>query len=166
MFRKFKISNRLPNRYFSENCRWAPLICERFEPRTHFIGSLSRIVRVNAVLNNTVVESDCAVVILKLSPAVSYIRLYLHHVRVILRTHRPSLSWLETSLPVSQRLIWIRESRSSLSEYFSGFLLAAAYIAYITATIFIFYHYWKDINTLTSGWFDVLLVTGSTSPVP
>ena len=99
MFRKFKISNRLPNRYFCENCRWVPLICERFEPRTNFIGSLSRIVRVNAVLNNTVVESDCAVVILKLSPAVSYIRSSLHHVRVILRTHRPPLSWLETSLP-------------------------------------------------------------------
>ena len=26
MFRKFYISNRLPNRYFSENCRWVPLI--------------------------------------------------------------------------------------------------------------------------------------------
>ena len=25
MFRKFQISNCLPNRYFSENCRWVPL---------------------------------------------------------------------------------------------------------------------------------------------
>ena len=26
IFRKFWISNRLSNRYFSENCRWVPLI--------------------------------------------------------------------------------------------------------------------------------------------
>ena len=26
MFRKFYFSNRLPNRYFPENCRWVPLI--------------------------------------------------------------------------------------------------------------------------------------------
>ena len=26
MFRKFQISNCLPNRYFSQNCRWVPLL--------------------------------------------------------------------------------------------------------------------------------------------
>ena len=29
MFRKFYISNRLPNRYFPENCRWVPLSLNR-----------------------------------------------------------------------------------------------------------------------------------------
>ena len=28
MLRKFQISNRLPNRYFPENCRWVPLIIQ------------------------------------------------------------------------------------------------------------------------------------------
>ena len=33
--------------------------CERFEPRSHFISRLSMIVRVNVVLNRTVVvDSD------------------------------------------------------------------------------------------------------------
>ena len=32
--------------------------CERFEPRSHFKSSLSLIVRVNEVLNRTVVDSD------------------------------------------------------------------------------------------------------------
>ena len=33
--------------------------CERFQPRSHFISRLSRIVRMNAVLNRTVVvDSD------------------------------------------------------------------------------------------------------------
>ena len=35
------------------------LYCERFEHRSHFISTLSMIVRVNAVLNRTVVvDSD------------------------------------------------------------------------------------------------------------
>ena len=35
-------------------------ICERFEPRSHFKSRLSLIVRVNVVLNRTVVvDSDC-----------------------------------------------------------------------------------------------------------
>ena len=32
--------------------------CERFEPRSHFKSRLSMIVRVNVVLNRTVVDSD------------------------------------------------------------------------------------------------------------
>ena len=32
--------------------------CERFEPRSHFISGLSMIVRLNIVLNRTVVDSD------------------------------------------------------------------------------------------------------------
>ena len=34
------------------------LNCERFEPRSHFISSVSMIIRVNVVLNRTVVDSD------------------------------------------------------------------------------------------------------------
>ena len=34
------------------------LYFERFEPRRHFISTLSMIVRVNALLNRTVVDSD------------------------------------------------------------------------------------------------------------
>lgn len=41
----------------STNCD-EPFTCERFEPKTHFIGRLNMIVWVNAVLNKTVVESD------------------------------------------------------------------------------------------------------------
>ena len=46
------------------------LVCERFEPRSHFRSRLSLIVRVNVVLNRTVVvDSDvsttCAVVIFR-----------------------------------------------------------------------------------------------------
>ena len=42
--------------------------CERFEPRSHFKSRLSLIVRVNVVLNRTVVvDSDCAVVIFRVS---------------------------------------------------------------------------------------------------
>ena len=33
-------------------------LCERFEPRSHFISKLSMIVRVNVVLNGTVIDSD------------------------------------------------------------------------------------------------------------
>ena len=32
--------------------------CERFEPRSHFIGKLGMIVREIVVLNRTVVDSD------------------------------------------------------------------------------------------------------------
>ena len=35
------------------------LFCERFEPRSHFKSRLSLIVRMNVVLNRTVVDSDC-----------------------------------------------------------------------------------------------------------
>ena len=31
MFPKFYISNRLPKRYFSENCRWVPLLNSQFQ---------------------------------------------------------------------------------------------------------------------------------------
>ena len=38
---------------------WEKYLCERFEPRSHFISKLSMIVRVNVVLNRTiVVDSD------------------------------------------------------------------------------------------------------------
>ena len=33
-------------------------ICERFEPRSHFISRFSMIIRVNVVLNRSVVDSD------------------------------------------------------------------------------------------------------------
>ena len=33
------------------------LFCDRFEPRSHFISRLSMIVRLNVVLNRTVVNS-------------------------------------------------------------------------------------------------------------
>ena len=38
-------------------CRFV-LYFERLEPRSHFISTLSMMVRVNAVLNRTVVDSD------------------------------------------------------------------------------------------------------------
>ena len=37
---------------------WLTVLCERFEPRSHFISRLSVIVRVNVVLNRTVFDSD------------------------------------------------------------------------------------------------------------
>ena len=33
-------------------------ICERFEPRVHFVSRLSMIVRINVVLNRTVADSN------------------------------------------------------------------------------------------------------------
>ena len=52
------ILNLLTNRKRFINLFWHYLICERFEPRSHFKSSLSLIVRVNVVLNRTVVV-DC-----------------------------------------------------------------------------------------------------------
>ena len=59
-------------RYWNFRCPFLSflLVCERFEPRSHFRSRLSLIVRVNVVLNRTVVvDSDvsttCAVVIFR-----------------------------------------------------------------------------------------------------
>ena len=40
-------------------CNNTVIYCEKLEPRSYFISSLSRIVTVNVIPNRVVVDSDC-----------------------------------------------------------------------------------------------------------
>ena len=61
---KFKLSKLIFLHFFKELVERirqkikAFSLCERFEPKSHFISRLSMIIRVNVVLNRTVVDSD------------------------------------------------------------------------------------------------------------